>query len=765
MQRYKKKRYRQAYSLFWALITLGAFIHLELFFLNNQVQTDNTSAAWTFFLQFPWLLREHIWLAGFWAALIWILNRHSHAVVLSLFIFTLSGLYLMVDQVYYGLFGHHIALASSEGRFTGLGPLWDSFVAELTWVSALNAGLLLIAAAWLLGVGNRQADNQRHCPEQPRVLLALGIWYFCGMTSTHWIEAVSPEMNYVSALLRNTAVTPQLRRDAVDQSSLYALVQGVYEEPRDDRAALQQNFQALHSAPGASQPNVVMLALESVGALQLLPGGQLDPVTTPTLATLQPRMQIFDNLYAPFPSTARSHIPLLTGGNNISWGSVYDELAHAYSGKTLVGHYKNLNYRTGFFSSGDLGYENRMAFYKHLPFDKIVGSNTLTSTERKANKLNSWGVTEEYAWSLAMDWLDTDQSSQQPFFLHYMTVSSHHPYSYPKSLLAPYPSQGNLNRFRNSLFYADTLITNMIEDLKARGLKDNTLLVITGDHGQAFGIRHPGNFAHKNRLYEENLRTFLLIIDLRPNTKVSTHQSSRPGSSGDIAATLFALQNNDLDFFPSQNLLSEHYSPRINYFHKSAYPGQWGLRDGNWKFIGSISGEDTRHTPELYNLSTDPDEQNNLSGLYPELMATYEARTSQWFLESNYRFRAKLTDFTGLGDRDLSEGDFRTQGPKALDFGEYIDGKFTRRKLFEPGDPVLVWTRWVPYMEDRPVDYYWIAPGGEQIYANRFTLRKGWSVSRVPMPKDAILSSGSWTLRLKLDGELVMTGEFDVITH
>ena len=124
-----------------------------------------------------------------------------------------------------------------------------------------------------------------------------------------------------------------------------------------------------------------------------------------------------------------------------------------------------------------------------------------------------------------------------------------------------------------------------------------------------------------------------------------------------------------------------------------------------------------------------------------------------------------MTDFTGLGDRDLSEGDFRTQGPKALDFGEYIDGKFTRRKLFEPGDPVVVWTRWVPYTENRPVDYYWIAPGGEQIYANRFTLRKGWSVSRVPMPKGAILSPGRWKLKLKLDGKLAMSGEFNVITH
>ena len=66
------------------------------------------------------------------------------------------------------------------------------------------------------------------------------------------------------------------------------------------------------------------------------------------------------------------------------------------------------------------------------------------------------------------------------------------------------------NRRAPALRYGDASLGALVEGLRARGLAENTLWIILGDHGEAFG-RHEGNYGHTFFLYDENVRVPLVI--------------------------------------------------------------------------------------------------------------------------------------------------------------------------------------------------------------------------------------------------------------
>src|SRR4030042_7127131 len=64
-----------------------------------------------------------------------------------------------------------------------------------------------------------------------------------------------------------------------------------------------------------------------------------------------------------------------------------------------------------------------------------------------------------------------------------------------------------ISRYYNNLNLLDHMIKRIVDHLKKQGLLERTLLVIVGDHGQAFGQHHPNNFMHYRYSYNENLET------------------------------------------------------------------------------------------------------------------------------------------------------------------------------------------------------------------------------------------------------------------
>jgi hypothetical protein len=98
--------------------------------------------------------------------------------------------------------------------------------------------------------------------------------------------------------------------------------------------------------------------------------------------------------------------------------------------------------------------------------------------------------------------------AKEPFLGIYISFAAHFPYfDYGEDYRMMEDDGHLISRYYNNLNLLDHMIKRMVDHLKGQELLERTILVIIGDHGQAFGQHHPNNFMHYRYSYNENLET------------------------------------------------------------------------------------------------------------------------------------------------------------------------------------------------------------------------------------------------------------------
>jgi phosphoglycerol transferase MdoB-like AlkP superfamily enzyme len=98
----------------------------------------------------------------------------------------------------------------------------------------------------------------------------------------------------------------------------------------------------------------------------------------------------------------------------------------------------------------------------------------------KIHHENIWGVADEDLFDYAIENFDVAHASGKPFFAHVMTTSNHRPYTYPDGRIdMPSGTGGRLGGVK----YSDWSIGHLIEEARKRPWFDNTIFIITADHG------------------------------------------------------------------------------------------------------------------------------------------------------------------------------------------------------------------------------------------------------------------------------------------
>ena len=534
------------------------------------------------------------------------------------------------------------------------------------------------------------------------------------------------------ALLRSRGAT--LRPSAVERiGDVRSLRYGAVNIPQSLRAELGKRRKALLEK--GRHPNIVLVFLESTGYRQIQPGGQWNPTITPALHSLSRNGVLFSTVYAPFPGTVRAHLSVMTGGKIITWGSVFKELSHRYLGPTLPGELKSRGYRNGFFSAAFLDSENMDGFYDLLPFDEKLIPERMPKAYQNEHAFNSWGIDDREVADRALAWA---KNGTEPFFAVINFDATHHPYDVPAGF--PTVEAGNENeaaRFDSALHFTDAVLGGLVDRLRESGL-DDTLVLVIGDHGESFGELHAGNFTHRNFLYEENVRSFLLVADLKKRLAPLTAEF--PASHGDVLATT-------LDLLDASGRAGSLFEPKgeIQYFYKNAYPELWGLRDGEWKFIESlIPGQDE----ELYRLDEDAHEAHNLASRYAARMREYRKLVTQWYLDSQNQFVSRLEDYRFEGGEGLKAEDLGEPGPKRLTFGTIgKNGSFTPAETVSAEAKIAAFTKDIPYEGGRMLLYRWEAPDGSR-HEFTFFHEEDWSDVYVYPQSSFQMQPGRWKLSI-----------------
>lgn len=436
--------------------------------------------------------------------------------------------------------------------------------------------------------------------------------------------------------------------------------------------ALAALIAACGSGPERAIRNVVLVSLDSLGAVHVGSYGY-ERDTTPTLDRLAEQGTLFENAYAQQVWTLTSHLTMVTGLYPQAHGAS-KERPVSPGAVTLAEILRGQGFRTaaftgiGGYAGPDSGLGRGFELYRvgrsHAPADNVDRLRWLEEQARLRD------ADPEHRFFLFAHYFDphSDVHTEVPYqvpdpYQHrYLPNGLDWARRGDTALLARLQEEGDVNeRDREVLtalydggvrFTDEEGLAPLLRKLEELGFVDDTLLVVTADHGEE--IFEHGHCTHQQP-YEETSRVPLVmrgpgiptgvrvsplveLVDLQP-TILSLLGIEAPAN----------VQGHDL----SPLLRGEPVEPRVAYvdgIFGGAPPylthKQSNLTveiDGSrWSYVNMVHDRsedgarvfETRSPGELYRLDEDPGQLENLRAEHPEIAADLEARLLAWYAEN-----------------------------------------------------------------------------------------------------------------------------------
>jgi choline-sulfatase len=360
--------------------------------------------------------------------------------------------------------------------------------------------------------------------------------------------------------------------------------------------------------------NVVLISIDTLRADHVSCYGYTQ-LKTANIDSLAQDGVLFQNAFSQVPLTLPSHTSIMTGlfpnhhGVRNNGTFIFDKksltlakifASHAYNTAAFVSAYV-LDRRFG-LNDGFSHYDDDIPLEKQNPHS--------LEAERKA----------EAVTSKALQWLQQQKDNQFFMWIHY--YDPHSPYAPPE----PYASRYE-NPYDGEIAYVDDQIGVLLSYLKTSNLYTNTLIIIIGDHGEAFGEHK--EMTHGMFLYDATLHVPFIIhfphlnlrkrvtelvqsVDLFP-TLLELIAAEKVANDGSSLIPLITGKGND----------STRYS-----YAETLYPNSfkwsalYSIRNEQWKYIEAPKSE-------LYDISKDPEEKINVMNNYPEKAVSLQTRLKQ----------------------------------------------------------------------------------------------------------------------------------------
>ncbi len=409
--------------------------------------------------------------------------------------------------------------------------------------------------------------------------------------------------------------------------------------------------------PAANRPNVLLIVLDTQRA-DLLSSYGYHRVTTPHLDSLAAEGVVFERAFATASWTLPTHVSLFTGLLGFQHG-VADGPRRVFrpgpvtvaellrgEGYATAGFVANL-YWTGRHTGLARGFAHYEDYY-----------GTLGDALYRATIVREFGTIQQMLG--AVDVLGRKRASHvnrevlgwmgrikgRPFFAFLNYFDVHSPYLPPKpfagrfgairaELRAERLEIGNqvkrsqtpeqmaykMDRYQEALLYLDDHLGKLFAEMRRRGVLDNTIVIVTSDHGEHFGEH--GIIEHGASLYTQE--TWVPLIIRFPRRIPGGMRVAAPVSIANIPATVTALAG-VRDTFPGRSLLLPAETPgpaavpvvsemgKTNDGDPKHWPGTKGwvksVVVGTWHYIRLENGEEA-----LFNLATDLHEETNLAAV------------------------------------------------------------------------------------------------------------------------------------------------------
>ncbi len=335
----------------------------------------------------------------------------------------------------------------------------------------------------------------------------------------------------------------------------------------------------------------------------------------------------------------------------------------------LTGRYASTLYRTGvfftnYFDSNDWITEamqekgiRTLAVQAHLYFDRAPGLKQGFDTYQMVpgltwNAQTDESITSHKSIPEIIKLLENPENTKGQFFLWSHLMDPHD--QYVKHEESPDFGKDNRGRYDSEVWYTDMWIGKLFEFCEQQPWWDKTAVIISADHGEAFGEH--GMYKHAFELWEVLARVPLIVKAPGALPK----RIEEPRTHIDLAPTILDLMRVPLiDGMQGTSLAPEIYGapPQereaivLELSEDTNNPARRAIIEGDYKLISFDGGA----KKSLFNLAKDPGEEKDLSSEQAEKVQELSAKLDAYF--------DKLPVIRPFGGNKLRSGKIAS-GPK-----------------------------------------------------------------------------------------------------
>jgi tetratricopeptide (TPR) repeat protein len=279
-------------------------------------------------------------------------------------------------------------------------------------------------------------------------------------------------------------------------------------------------------------------------------------------------------------------------------------------------------------------------------------------------------ITADKVYDKFTNWLH--QYDDQKFFIWIHFYDPHYPYLPHPEIDAKF-DHSNWMKYYGEIAFADLYVGNIIQALRSKNLLDRTLVVIVGDHGEAFGEHR--EYGHGIFCYEESLKVPLIFYNSRLFKKRKFIDNRV--SIVDIMPTILEIYNFDIpSAIQGKSFAHLIRGKKDNHKRLIYFESMYGKEKNNWAPLTGFIENDYKYIslpePELYDLKNDLPENNNLFTRETKLAKNLDKKLMQ--------FVSDYSDLPKSSRRKLSPSDI--QKLKSLGYISSFSNKTS--KMIDP---------------------------------------------------------------------------------
>jgi len=329
-----------------------------------------------------------------------------------------------------------------------------------------------------------------------------------------------------------------------------------FSQPLFSTSELHYPLQPLQCERQKAPYNILMIAIDTWRY------DAFNPQLTPHITEFSKTAWLFNHHISGGNSTQAGLFSLFYGLSNNYWSA----MMRYHQGALLIDEAIKQQFDTRVFFSSAM----------KPPFDQTIFVNVkplrITQAAGETISDHDRAITHEFKKFLE------SRNVSQPFFT-FLFYDSAHSYYLKQNIPAVFPvknieterlfiqTKSNIleikNRYKNAVHFVDQEINNVLEMLKDKKILDNTIIIVTSDHGEEFNDNGLGYWGHGSNYTLQQIQVPLIIKWPHQPSQTITHRTSHYDIAPFLMSRVLGCRNQMSDYSIGEDLLATHVNPFI----------------------------------------------------------------------------------------------------------------------------------------------------------------------------------------------------------